>query len=131
MRRGLALLDKAVGLAEEELRLLQAADSADPGEAEDQEEDSGLRRLAEHSIARDALIRRAWQEREACSSEEFSLRLVRLRELQLALAEKAEALLQTARLALGRDKKTRQAIVDYCRTGLGRAGGARVFRRWS
>ena len=98
MHSALADLDKAIGMAERELELLDSEDVA------------GLEESAE---ARLQLLEAAWADKTDCDAVEFAEKLLRLRYLQGRLGEKADRLHAETREHLKARRQADRAISGY------------------
>lgn len=104
MHHSLKLLDEVVKLAQEEFRLIELEDAAG---------------LAESAERRGGLIREAWESKLGCDELDFVTRLMSIQDLQHRLSELAEKKLAETRDILNGAKKSRQAVLQYCRAGVG------------
>lgn len=104
MHHSLKLLDEVVKLAEEEFKLIELEDA------------EGLTESAER---RGGLLREAWESKLGCNELDFVARLMTIQDLQHRLGDLAEQKLDQTRDALNGQKKTRQAVIGYCKVGVG------------
>ena len=87
--------------------------------------------LEESASQRADLLRRAWHERSGCDKMLLLNKLTAMQVLQHQLQTLAEKFFSETREAMGNEKKARHGILEYCRTGLGRKSGPRMFRKFS
>lgn len=104
MHPSIHILQEVIRLAEGEFKLLELEDA------------DGLTESAEK---RDSMLKAAWENKAGCDEGDFVNLLVTIQALQRKLDTIAEEKLAEARSALNSHKKSRSAILGYCKIGAG------------
>lgn len=104
MHQSINILEEVVQLTKSEFELLELEDAAG---------------LSESAAKRDRMIREAWENKNGCDELYFVKLLQTIQDLQRRLSETAEAKFAETRTALNGHKKSRNAILGYCKIGAG------------
>ena len=117
MHPGIRILEEVVKLAEGELELLESEDAEG---------------LTESAQKRGELLKEAWASKNGCDDAHFTDLLMSIQELQRRLNTLAEEKYAETRTILGNQKKSRNAILGYCKTGVGYGRGPhKIFAKFS